>query len=113
MRIDSGVVDALAAFGASQFDIGRANALRVDGAYEVYPENWRVVQLFLALSTQWRMTALSTMADARLIQTGFDYAAVEPVMRLTGIKCRHRAALFKDLQVMEDAVLEVVLRTND
>lgn len=97
------------AFGASGADIARAETVRADRPFEVWPENWAAVQVFLSLSTQWRLLSLSTIASARIIQTGLDYSAVEPVMRLMCIKPRRRAALFEQLQVMEQAVLDVVL----
>lgn len=99
----------MAAFGAGAVDIARADAMRADRPFQVWPENWKAVQLFLALSTQWRLVSLSTMASARILQTGLDYSAVEPVMRLMRVKPRRRAALFEQLQVMEQAVLDVVL----
>ena len=99
----------MAAFGARREDLQHAQQLCAAGAFEVYPENWTALQLFLRLATQWRLVGLSTMVGARLIQTGLDYGVVEPTMRLMGIKSRHRAALFDKLQAMEQAVLDVVL----
>jgi hypothetical protein len=106
------VVDALSAFGARPEDLKRAEELRADGPYEVFPENWRALQLFLALATQWRICALSTMAGAHLVQTGLDYAAVEPAMRLLGVKRHRRAALFRQIQMMESAALDVAFQSR-
>ena len=54
--------------------------------------------LFLSLATQWRV------APSGLPQ-GLDYAAVEPAMRLAGLK--PGPALFEGLRVMEAAALQV------
>lgn len=109
--IDGGVVEAMAAFGAGPDDLTRAESVRGDRPFEVWPENWKAVQLFLALSTQWRFVGISTMVGARIVQTGLDYSAVESIMRLMDIKPRRRAALFKKLQIMEQAALDIVLVT--
>ncbi len=67
-------------------------------AFEVMPANWPAVTAFLACETQWRCVA----GLAGLIWLGLDYPAVDVVLRRTGA-----AAAFADLQVMEDAALEV------
>lgn len=65
--------------------------------------------MFLALSTQWRAVGISTMTKARIVNTGLDYAAIEPVFRMMGIKPKRRAAIFQKLRVMEEAVLDALL----
>ena len=111
MQVDDDVVAALAAFGARSSDLQRAGELRADGVCQVYPENWPAVEVFLALATQWRVVALSTLASARLVQTGLDYTAVESVMRLFGIRPKRRAAIFRKVRAMESAALDVLLPT--
>ncbi|TCK96252.1 DUF1799 domain-containing protein [Paraburkholderia sp. BL9I2N2] len=108
-RVDAGVAAALAAFGARPEDVERAREQQAENDFEVYPENWRAVQVFLALSTQWRTVAISTMTRARLIHTGLDYAAIEPVFRMMGIKPKRCAAIFQKLRVMEEAALDALL----
>lgn len=108
-QIDHGVATALAAFGARDRDVDAARERAVEPDFEVYPENWDAVQLFLALSTQWRAVAFGTLASARVLHTGLDYTAVESVARLTGIPRSRRAAVFQQLRVMEEAALDVLL----
>jgi hypothetical protein len=74
----------------------------------VYEENWDAVQVFSALSTQWRMSAFSGFGVARLVHTGIDYGAIEPVYRLLGIARASRAAIFQQLRVMEEAALDAL-----
>jgi hypothetical protein len=108
--VDAGVAAALAAFGARQADVETARAQQADRDFEVYPENWKAVQVFLAMSTQWRTAAFSTMAGARLVHLGLDYNALEPVLRLLCIRQpKRRAAIFQKLRVMEEAALDALL----
>jgi hypothetical protein len=111
LRVDAGVVAALAAFGARSADLERAGQLQADGVCHVYPENWPAVEVFLALATQWRVVSLSTLTTARLVQTGLDYTAIEPVMRLFGVKPKRRVATFQKIRAMESAALDVLLPT--
>jgi hypothetical protein len=108
-RVDSGVAAALAAFGARPEDVARAREQQADTDFEVYPENWLAVQVFLALSTQWRAVGISTMTKARIVHTGLDYAVIEPVFRMMDIKPKRRAAIFQKLRVMEEAALDALL----
>ena len=63
--------------------------------YEVDPDNWEAVQMFLRCQTQWR-TSMSGIV-------GLDYGAVAWLLKLYGAK--DQRALLEDLQVMECAVL--------
>ncbi|MCW8158971.1 hypothetical protein D7243_22655 [Stutzerimonas stutzeri] len=67
---------------------------------EIWPDNWDAFEVFAAMQTQWR----TGMSGA----TGLDYNALEPVMRLRGIKKRDRGELFDCIRVMEIAALEVM-----
>lgn len=40
--------------------------------------------------------------------TGLDYGAIDPVLRLHGVKKRERRDLFEALRIMESAVLDVM-----
>ncbi|MFM0192420.1 DUF1799 domain-containing protein [Paraburkholderia strydomiana] len=103
------MADALAAFGARSSDVNMAREQVPEPAFEVYEENWDAVQVFSALSTQWRMSAFSGFGAARLVHTGLDYAAIEPVYRLIGIRRDRRAAIFEQIRVMEEAALDALL----
>lgn len=63
--------------------------------FEVWPENWSAVDLFLRCQTQWRMGI-----DGR---SGLDYPAVLAVGRL--LRVANLPAVFDDLQVMELVIL--------
>ena len=83
------LVDDLRAFGASEAQVAQAVASvqgRVeDPVFLVHPENVVAVKLFAALMTQWNVVPLSTMASARIIRTGLNYAAIEPAARMEGL----------------------------
>jgi len=66
----------------------------------IWPDNWNVVGLFSALSTQWR-TGFSGA-------TGLDYGVVPAVMRLRGIERRLWAETFDDLRVLEAEALSAM-----
>lgn len=68
--------------------------------FEVFPENWPVVDLFLRLQTQWRFTGMGVAA-------GLDYTAVDVVMRRLRIEDLD-GSIFAGLQVMEVAALNAV-----
>ena len=75
-----------------------------DEAFAVFAENVLAVRLFMALSTQWRITSLSTMSSAQLIQTGLDYQVVETTARLSGLG-EIAPGDFHRLQIMEAEAL--------
>jgi hypothetical protein len=81
---------------ASAFGIALPIKESASDDYEVWPENWDVVQIFLRCQTQWRSAGLGGVM-------GLDYTAVSWVLRLYGIK--NQRTVLEDLQVMEGAVL--------
>jgi hypothetical protein len=66
--------------------------------FEVLPENWESVQLFIRCQTQWRTSM------AGLI--GLDYGAVHWLLRLYEVE--DPRSVLEDLQLMEAGVLNVV-----
>jgi hypothetical protein len=76
---------------------------QADETFEVWDMNWPAVEAFLALQTQWRTVAMSTLERARVVRLGLDYAAIPPVMDLLKVKKRKR--VFEQLMVLESAAL--------
>jgi hypothetical protein len=72
------------------------------GAVELWPENVPAVRLYLACDTQWRYAGMNG------IPTGLDYDGVRAVMALQAIPHADRPALFADVQVLEQAQLQVI-----
>jgi hypothetical protein len=66
-----------------------------DDNFEVFPENWEAVQMFVRCQTQWRIGMAGPI--------GLDYGAVNWLLRLYEVE-DHRSVL-EDLQTMEAAVL--------
>jgi len=66
--------------------------------FEVLPENWESVQLFMRCQTQWR-TSMSGLI-------GLDYGAVEWLLRLYEVD--DACSVLEDLQIMEAAVLNTI-----
>ena len=63
--------------------------------FEVWEENWPVVEMFLRCQTQWRTTMSGVL--------GLDYGAVAWLFMMYEVK--DQRALLEDLQVMEGAVM--------
>ena len=66
--------------------------------FEVWPENWATVEMFLRCQTQWR-TSMNGVV-------GMDYGALAWLFRLYGVE--DPRSLLEDLQVMEGAVMQVL-----
>jgi hypothetical protein len=64
--------------------------------YEVLPENWQTVMLFLACQTQWRTGGMGGVV-------GLDYNVVFKMMQV--YKVEDERQQLEDLQIMEGAVL--------
>lgn len=69
-------------------------------AFEVFPENWDALNVFLACSTQWRYRAIPNGS----MQTGLEYTSVRAAIQM------HRAKMdvFAQVQVMEFAALKIL-----
>jgi hypothetical protein len=66
--------------------------------YEVWPENWGVVEMFLRVQTQWRTTSGGVI--------GLDYGVVLQMASLSGSP--DPLALLEDLYVMEVRARELL-----
>jgi hypothetical protein len=66
--------------------------------FEVFEENWATVEIFCRLATQWNWGAVGGCL-------GLNYQSVEFVMNL--YKPDEPKSVFKDLQIMESAALEI------
>ena len=69
--------------------------LEPEGDFEVWEENWPVVEMFLRCQTQWRTTMNGVL--------GLDYGAVAWLFMMYEVK--DQRALLEDLQVMEGAAM--------
>jgi hypothetical protein len=63
--------------------------------FEVWEENWPVVEMFLRCQTQWRTTMSGVL--------GLDYGALKWLFSLYSVE--DQRALLEDLQVMEGAAM--------
>lgn len=67
---------------------------------DVWPDNLAAVNVFIAMSTQWRRAGMTGAA------VGLDYSVLPEMWRRTKTPPAERDAVFDDLRVMEDAALE-------
>lgn len=63
--------------------------------FQVWPENWEAVGMFIRLQTQWRTGPRGLI--------GLDYRAAEWLFSLYAVTSPRE--LLEDLQIMEDAYL--------
>jgi hypothetical protein len=68
--------------------------------FEVWEENWPVLEMFLRCQTQWRTTMGGVL--------GLDYVAVAWLLKLYEVE--DPRALLEDLQVMEAAAMMTLNR---
>lgn len=71
-----------------------------EGPFEVWPDCWQSLMVFVALRTQWRVGFSGP--------TGLDYSALPEVWRRTKTAPADRDDVFADIEVMQDAALEVM-----
>ena len=69
--------------------------------FEVWEENWQVLEIFLRVQTQWRVGMNGPI--------GLDYSAVAWVLKLAVPEDQH-LTLLDDLQTMERAVLSLIAK---
>lgn len=73
-------------------------------SFSVFEENWLILQVFLAMQTQWRLVA--GMAGAAY--QGLEYQALPVVWDSLGIVKKKRPEVFAGLRKMEVAALQVL-----
>ena len=66
--------------------------------FEVWEENWLVLDIFLRCQTQWRTTMSGVL--------GLDYGAVAWVLKLYEVE--DQRSMLEDLQVMEAAAMATI-----
>lgn len=75
--------------------------------FEVFPENWLTLQVFLSLSTQWHWTGGMEPRRAGLFYPSFETAWEE-----FGVPKKKRPEIIKGVRTMELSVLEVWAGSN-
>jgi hypothetical protein len=71
--------------------------------FEVWQENWLIVEVFQAMDTQWRWTG-----GMQSFQAGLDLGTLPVVYEGLQVPRKRRAEVFQGLKVMERAALEVM-----
>ena len=80
-----------------------------DEAFEVWPENWRALQVFLGCARSWDILAFPGGAWYH----GIRPESMESVMRMSGVPRKERELLLADLQVMEAAAAPILNEKRD
>lgn len=74
------------------------------GDFEVFEENIETVNVFMQLSTSWKLATVG-MGSVRF---GIPSTEIESTLRLMGVHRRRRQVLFKNIRIMERAALETL-----
>jgi hypothetical protein len=69
----------------------------------VHADNWEAFNLFVALKTQWNIMAV----EHRVIYTGLNYQSIAALFSVKRISKAKQAQLFDELQIMEQAGMQV------
>ena len=88
-------------WGGAPAELVRALSEEV-GEFEVEPENWETVCLFMAVQTQWRIGFSGP--------SGLDYTAVKATMDILGVT--DQPAVFAGIRIMECAALQEMGRRD-
>jgi hypothetical protein len=90
------------AFGAPKelVDELRAESERAQ-TFKVLKENWQTIQIFSRLATQWVWGSMGGCV-------GLNYQSVKYLLKLNEVSKKDRKKVFKDIQLMEFAALEVL-----
>jgi hypothetical protein len=72
----------------------------LDDAVELWPDNLLAVNVFIAMSTQWRTGAVGA--------TGLDYSALPAVFRLVGVPRALWTDTFECLRILEGEALRTM-----
>jgi hypothetical protein len=72
--------------------------------FEVLPDCWSALELFLALQGQWRVVA----GFGGVFYQGLDYPAVESLLRLKISSKKKRARLFDQIRLIEQGALSTI-----
>lgn len=107
MNIDASVIKSLIAAGAPDDVIEKVqkNNKRPDDFFDVWPENWESLCFFLSVQNHW--VVVSGINGREYIS--LNYPSIESVIRtFNPVKKNKRAALYRDLRIVELAALEVL-----
>lgn len=74
--------------------------------FKVLRENWDAVLLFRSLRNRWQIHGFSGQ------RTGLLATEIRATMEMMGFKRKRHAALLEQIEVMEDAALEVWAQTG-
>lgn len=107
-ELDEGLIPQLEAFGAPDEIVEHARRRKSDVDFEVFPDNWQTVAVFLNLSSQWRIIAGMGGATYQ----GIEFASIEPCLRLMGVKVKKWPAIFRSLVVMAGEAAAVINERN-
>ncbi|WIX35033.1 DUF1799 domain-containing protein [Salinicola sp. JS01] len=73
--------------------------------FEVLPENWSALEIFLDCSTQWKHAPMGGL-------TGLEYPAVRTVMEFHAVPLAEMRERFKQVRLLERGALNEMNKAN-
>jgi len=105
------VVQGLEEIGAPADVIEQVRQQSGNDDFEVLPENWDMVQVFLNLTTSWKLVSLGMGGATRF---GIPATEIESTLRMWGTRgAKKIKRAFLNLRMMEQAALEVIADSLD
>lgn len=94
----------LEAFGAPKELIEKLAEESKPKDFEIWPENWKAVEVFMRLHTQWKYGAMGGVI-------GLDYSSLPFIFEM--LEVDNKKETFQSIQIMENAALEVLNEKRD
>lgn len=106
------MLEALKAAGAPPEVIAAASSSADAEAddFEVWPENWLAVRIFVDLETSWTLVVPGFGAGPRRV--GLPATEIHAAVSLCGVRKRDRPNLYRDLRTMERAAIEAMVNAR-
>jgi len=82
-----------------------ATASPSSAEFEVWPENWQTLEIFLDLSSCWTWLSAGLITPIRI---GIAATEIEATLRLHGLRGKRRRNRYQEIRLMEAAALEVL-----
>jgi hypothetical protein len=81
----------------------------VDDDYEIWPENWDVMQIFLSMNADWSIA----VGMSGIAYNGIKTTAIESAFNIFRITNKNRLEYFEKIKIMERAALPLLNAAKD
>lgn len=111
--VKNDLAEDLRTLGASEEDIERIVQMReqevIDETFGIYPENWKAVEIFQFVETQWNIAIGPSCA----IYTGLSYPAVASAMEWFQVPPEEQHEVARKIRVLEIKSMPILNKRED